>query len=226
MLIVALACTPILTGRVDDSKLTLVPNQTVGTTRKVKFTVSAEIQDHETVVNGIAVTNYSKVGPDRTEYSVDWEDMNADEGGQPTKVPFKPYQVAVGPKAQLLSLTGGIGEEAADPVATFLVSYFPLPGQELVRGRSVTFTLPPNDKMHIPGMNVSETFIGAQNTAGVDSFQIKVTLASTDSGFKVDADYWVDKSGNVVKETGKFVKLPLPIGGLAVDGTITSNLAP
>jgi len=207
----------------DDSKLKIQPNPTAGATRSLSFDVLSEIQGHDSELKAVVVTTITKVGPGRTEYTVDWQKMELTEGGDPEQLRFKPYQVAVGPHGEVLDLKGGLGEQGADPVCAFLVGYFPITDSELEKGKPLTFTLP-GDGKRIPELKVTETLIGGESLGGVDCFKIRVGLHATKSDFAVDANYYVDKSGNVLKESGSYSKLPIPNAGITIDGTIDEKV--
>jgi hypothetical protein len=205
----------------DDSKIKFEPAPKVGASYSLKFTIDAHVGDHENKLNGTAVTTVSKVGPDRTEYSLDWKNLEVSSDDAPADLPFTPYQAAVGPAGQLLDLTGGMPVQVADPASVFLCSYFPVTSMELTKGTPISFVLPANEKEHIPEMKASETLAGVETLQNVDAYKISVKLQDSKSDFVVEATYWVDKAGNVLKEDGTFKNLGIP--GMTVDGTVKTS---
>jgi hypothetical protein len=207
----------------DDSKIKFQPAPTVGATHSLSFDANAEANGHESEFMATANTTVTKAAAGRTDYSVDWQKISFEEGGRSGPVDFKPYLIAVDSRGSLLSLEGGIGSDVSDPVCTFLVFYFPVTDSELTKDQPYTFTMPGNGNA-IPEMKATETYLGSDSVDGVDTYKVQLKLVATQSDFNVDATYWLDKAGTVLKEDAKFAKLPIPNAGLVVSGTVKSKV--
>lgn len=202
----------------DDSKLRLEPAPTVGASQSLKFNIVAHMEDHVNTLDGKAVKTISKVSPGKTEFSIDWQNLEITSDTAPVDIPFNAYQASVGPGGELLSLSGGLPAQVADPAKVFFLFYFPITDKELVKGTPTAIVLPGSEKEHIPEMDGSETFIGVETLQNVGAYKVAVKLMGAKSEYTIEATYWVDKAGNVLKEDGTFKNMG--VTGGTVDGTM------
>jgi hypothetical protein len=209
----------------DDQKFPVLPKPVEGATWTLKTDMHIDMNDAQNTeadVHTKSTTKVVKVGDDKVEEVVSWDDPKIVIAGNEQPIPTTDLKVVLSPGGDLVTISGGI--EQSDVARTYLITHFPHADKELTKDQEYSFTLAALKDNSALERKVSETYLGTETISGKEASKVLVKMAETRTdGLKLEGTFWIAADGSVLKEDAKFSGLPY--GGTAVMTGKVSSIA-